>query len=218
MQQHSFTRTVCVFDSRDFHNITALFSPLKSLIIFFCGGEAMRLQTGRKWILGKKIEINLMFHCGRTVVDSITRNPGFFNRSVHVRFVVGKVAIGQVSMFGFFDFPPISIIPPLLRTHSLIRLQPMLRNRSKWEQSNNTLKSRFVPVFKETLRDGPRFEDRLCLCLNWLCERQPIPSAGTTKDTFDRKFQFPFSISLCDHTRALGLLSALEIWGIKSWT
>jgi len=152
-----------------------------------------------------------MFHCGRTFFDSITRNPGFFTRSVHVRFMVGNVAIGEVTIFGFFDFPPISIIPPLLQTHSLIRLQPALRNRSKWQSSNNALKK----YLKRRYATAPRSEERLCQCLHWLCERQPSPSVLATKDTFDRKFQFPFPISLCDHTRSLGLLSALEIWGIK---
>ena len=78
----------------------------------------------------------------------------------------------------------------LLRTHSLICVQWPLRTRIKWKSSNKTLKSRFVSVFKETLRDGQRFKDRLCLFLHSLCERQPSPSVGTTKDMFDRNFSF----------------------------
>jgi hypothetical protein len=188
---HSYGLSVClcVCFTR-FSQQTALFSPLKSLKIY--GGKAACLQTGRKWILFKSSsKLNVSYSsCGRTIVDSLTRNPGFFTRSVHVTFVMGKVSIGLVFICGFFDFTLISIIPPLLWTPSLISVQPTPCNRIKRKLSN-TLKSRFVSVL-ETLRDGPRFEDRLCLCIHWLWERRPSPSVGTTKDTFDRKFQFPF--------------------------
>jgi hypothetical protein len=41
------------------------------------------------------------------------RRPGFVPRSVHVGFVVDKVALGQVS-FRVLPFSPVSIIPPYL--------------------------------------------------------------------------------------------------------
>jgi hypothetical protein len=41
------------------------------------------------------------------------RRPGFVPRSVHVGFVVDKVALGQVS-FRVLRFSPVSFIPPYL--------------------------------------------------------------------------------------------------------
>jgi hypothetical protein len=45
------------------------------------------------------------------------RRPVFDPRSVHVRFVVHEVALGQISL-PVLQFSPVSIIPPMLHTHS----------------------------------------------------------------------------------------------------
>jgi hypothetical protein len=44
------------------------------------------------------------------------RRPGFASGSVHVRFMVDKVALGQVFL-RVLRFSPVSIIPPGLHTH-----------------------------------------------------------------------------------------------------
>jgi hypothetical protein len=44
------------------------------------------------------------------------RSPGFDSRSVHVRFVVDKVALRQGFLLVLRCFP-FSIIPPMLHTH-----------------------------------------------------------------------------------------------------
>jgi hypothetical protein len=103
------------------------------------------------------------------------------------------VSIGLVFISVFFDFPPISIIPPMLRTHSLISVKPTLCNRSKWKSTNNTLESRSVPVFKETLRDGPRFEDRLCVCVctDFASGNQVPPVAQQKTRSIEISVSFP---------------------------
>jgi hypothetical protein len=44
------------------------------------------------------------------------RRPGFAPGSVHVGFVVDKVALGQ-GFLGVLQFAPVRIIPPWLHTH-----------------------------------------------------------------------------------------------------
>jgi hypothetical protein len=44
--------------------------------------------------------------------------PGFDPKSGHVRFVVNKVALGQIFLrVATSVFPPLSTIPPILYTH-----------------------------------------------------------------------------------------------------
>jgi hypothetical protein len=47
------------------------------------------------------------------------RRSGFASRAIHLIFVVGKVALGQVSL-RVLRFSPVSIIPPPLHIHSCI--------------------------------------------------------------------------------------------------
>jgi hypothetical protein len=44
------------------------------------------------------------------------RKPGFDPRSVHVRFVMDKVALGQVFL-PVLRFPPVSVIPSVFHIH-----------------------------------------------------------------------------------------------------
>jgi len=55
----------------------------------------------------------------RLVAGLSTRRPGFDHVSVHVECVMCRVAQGLVS-FATVGFPPVSVIPPLLHTHSSI--------------------------------------------------------------------------------------------------
>jgi hypothetical protein len=55
----------------------------------------------------------------RLVSDLSPRKPGFDPRSVHVRLVVDKVALGQVFL-RVRPFSPVSVIPPMLHTDSVI--------------------------------------------------------------------------------------------------
>jgi hypothetical protein len=48
-----------------------------------------------------------------------SRRPVFDPRLVHVRFVTYKVALGQLFL-PVLQFSPVSIIPPMLHTHSFI--------------------------------------------------------------------------------------------------
>jgi hypothetical protein len=54
--------------------------------------------------------------CGAIAQAVSRRWPGFAPRSVHVRLVVDKAALGQVSLRVLL-FSPVSIIPPLLHIH-----------------------------------------------------------------------------------------------------
>lgn len=49
------------------------------------------------------------------------RRTGFSPTPVYVRFVVGKVALRQVFFLLALRFPPVSIMPPVLRTHPIIQ-------------------------------------------------------------------------------------------------
>ena len=60
----------------------------------------------------------------RLVWGRLPQRPGFDSRSVHRRFVVNKVALGQVFV-GVRLFPSVSIIPTTPHTHILrVRLFP----------------------------------------------------------------------------------------------
>ena len=52
----------------------------------------------------------------RSVVGLSPRWPNFDTRSVHMRFIVDKVALWQVFLPALL-FSPVSIIPPILHTH-----------------------------------------------------------------------------------------------------
>ena len=54
----------------------------------------------------------------RAMAQSSARSK-FKPRPVHLGFVVDKVAVGQIFFFVEFLFPPVSIIPPTLRTRLL---------------------------------------------------------------------------------------------------
>ena len=54
---------------------------------------------------------------GWVVANLSLQRRGFNPRPVHVGFVVDRVAVGQFSL-GLLLFSPVSIIPPLLHTHS----------------------------------------------------------------------------------------------------
>jgi hypothetical protein len=49
----------------------------------------------------------------RLVAGLLWRRPGFAPESIHMKFVVVKVALGQVSLL-FLPFSPVYIIPPWL--------------------------------------------------------------------------------------------------------
>jgi hypothetical protein len=53
------------------------------------------------------------------------RRPGLAPGSIHVGFVVGKVALGQVFL-RVLRFSPVSIIPPALQTHIIWEMRNML--------------------------------------------------------------------------------------------
>jgi hypothetical protein len=52
-------------------------------------------------------------HLGRAMALGVSRRPGFDHRSVHVGFVVEKVALGQVFPL-VLRFSPVSFIPSVL--------------------------------------------------------------------------------------------------------
>jgi hypothetical protein len=58
----------------------------------------------------------------RLVADLLLQRPGFSSRSVHVGFVVDRVALGQVSVW-VLGFSPVSFIPPWL---------PILISSGRW--------------------------------------------------------------------------------------
>ena len=49
----------------------------------------------------------------------LTRSSRFDTRPAHLGFVMDKVELGHVSS-GFCGFPPVTVIPPVLHTHSLV--------------------------------------------------------------------------------------------------
>jgi len=63
----------------------------------------------------------------RLVWGRLPQRHGFDRRSVHRRFVVDKVALGQVFL-GVRRFPPVIIIPSMPHTHILsVRRFPSVR-------------------------------------------------------------------------------------------
>ena len=59
--------------------------------------------------------------CQRSVADLSRRRLSFDPRSVHVRFVVDEVAMGQVS-FRALQFSAVSEIPPMLHTRLYLNI------------------------------------------------------------------------------------------------
>ena len=76
----------------------------------------------------------------RLVAHHSPRIPGFDPRSVHVRFMVGKVVLDRFS-FEDFSFPPFSIITPTL--HTLIHQNVALTRRTVIAKPGNHPKSNF---------------------------------------------------------------------------
>jgi hypothetical protein len=59
--------------------------------------------------------------------------PGFDPKSGHVRFVVNKVALGQVFLrVATSVFPPVSVIPPMLYTHLHLHVLPEGQTGEVW--------------------------------------------------------------------------------------
>jgi hypothetical protein len=69
-----------------------------------------RYPTGRLCISCKRLT---MFQLRSSVADLSSRRPGFAPGSIHVGFVVDKVALGQV-LLRDLRFSPVNIIPPSL--------------------------------------------------------------------------------------------------------
>jgi hypothetical protein len=68
--------------------------------------------------------ITLTYRIGRAIAQAVSRRlltaeTRFAPRSVHVGFVVEKVALGKIFL-PVFRFFPVSIIPPLLHIYSCI--------------------------------------------------------------------------------------------------
>jgi hypothetical protein len=57
--------------------------------------------------------VGLIAHAIAQVADLSPRRPGFMPMSVHVRFVMDKVSLGQVFLLVLRCFP-VTIIPPWL--------------------------------------------------------------------------------------------------------
>jgi hypothetical protein len=65
----------------------------------------------------------------------LAAEAGFHPRSAHVRFIVDKVALGQV-LRRVLLFSPVSIIPPTLHTHLHLHIAPTRRTKGvAWEPS-----------------------------------------------------------------------------------
>jgi hypothetical protein len=60
---------------------------------------------------------------------SITSEIGFISRLTHIRLMVGKAALGQVTLR--ILFPPISIIPPVLHTHLHLHVTLIWRTKGR---------------------------------------------------------------------------------------
>jgi hypothetical protein len=73
----------------------------------------------------------------RLVAGLSPRRPGFDPRSVHMGFVVDKVALGLVFL-PVLQFSPVSIIPPMLHTH--LHLHIALIRRRNGEVCEPTIK------------------------------------------------------------------------------
>ena len=70
------------------------------------------------------------------LADVSLRRPGFDPRPVHVNFVMGKVALGQVFVIVVLRFPPVSVIPPVSRTHRHVHVVlPKGQTREAWGPS-----------------------------------------------------------------------------------
>ena len=66
----------------------------------------------------------------RLVAGLSPRKPGLDPGLVHVRFVVDKVTLGHVFL-RLLRFSPVSIIPPLLRTHLHIQFAVIRRTNGR---------------------------------------------------------------------------------------
>ena len=66
------------------------------------------------------LDFHGLFPCA-SVVGLLTRRSAFDPRSVHVTFVVGNVALGQV-LLAVFGFSTVSISPPMSHTHLHVAL------------------------------------------------------------------------------------------------
>jgi hypothetical protein len=75
-----------------------------------------------------------MIYPGRLVADPSPRSRGFYPRTVHVRYVVDKVALGRVFL-RVLRFLPVTVIPPVLHTH--LHLHVALTTQTKGRMPGN---------------------------------------------------------------------------------
>jgi hypothetical protein len=68
--------------------------------------------------------------CQRSVAGLSRRKLSFDPRSVHVRFVVDEVALGQVS-FRALRFSTVSEIPPMFHTHLYLNIAITRRTKGR---------------------------------------------------------------------------------------
>jgi hypothetical protein len=100
------------------------------------------------------------------------RRPGFYARSVLVRFVVDKVALGQVFL-QILRFSPVSIIPPILHTH--LHLHLAITGRIKG-RSLGTFQKAMLFRKSGSIGQGSAFtffslrsvKELINTCMNWM--------------------------------------------------
>jgi hypothetical protein len=128
----------------------------------------------RDMLRGTKRSLNII--PVKAVAGFTARRLRFDSRSVHMRFLVEKVTLGEVSLRVFILFF-ISIIPLMFRTHLYLRI--FLTRRKNWRSlgifqkamlfrkyENIGYKSRFTPIFffKRTVRTATS---------TFICSNQP---------------------------------------------
>jgi hypothetical protein len=115
----------CDFDITDY-----LLYPQRAITDGFRSGDGVCTLRVTKWIFYVteiKVGIFGLSWLRRLVAGLSPWRPGFVSKSVHVRFVADKVAVGQVYLLVFLYFL-VSNIPPML--HTLLFLHVALTRRT----------------------------------------------------------------------------------------
>ena len=98
-----------------------------------------------------------------TIIASLSpRRPGFDSSPIHVRFVIDRVALGQVFL-RILQFLPVSIISLILHIHSEFN-SPLLSERQVgkvWQPSNTAMLLRLSMWF------GRKNISTFCLQVRW---------------------------------------------------
>jgi len=102
-------------------------------------GHSMCSLQGTNWFFLRNVHsFQSSMPYNGSLVGLSSRRLRFDRRSLHVRFVVGKVTLRQGFFFRVLRFTPLSIIPLVLHTHLHVVYMLLLTERLKertWEPS-----------------------------------------------------------------------------------